>query len=230
MPFYRFEKKVAAISREELVRLYVIEKRSMREIGEITNASTTTVLAWMRKYNIPARTSWTPIEIRTIDGVEHRTCNGPSHTETTWLPLKNFGQKPNGQPRSTCRTCDSYQKNSEPLVDYTTQYAGWFESVVNRLGVMEASRRLEISQSGLRRIRKEKPTKIKRRTARKIVQLVHELNGSQEVRHKDSIRHGSYIRGREEKLPEKKGDFYKRDGDVEKISDRERKRQQRASP
>src|SRR4029077_5938657 len=154
-------------------------------------------------------------------------CNGPSHQETVWLPFKNFGFKANGQPRSTCRACDSYLKNSEPLVDFTVQYAGWFEYVVNRLGVMEAARRLNISQSGLRNIRRNNPMKIKRRTARQIVSLVHELNGSQEVRHKDSIQHGSYLRGREEKTPTIKEHYYKRDGDIEKISDRERKRRQR---
>ena len=193
MPFYRFEKIVPKVEKEELFRLYVHEKRSMREIGVICNASPTTVLAWMKKYEIPRRPSWVPIEIKTIDGVDHRICNGPSHGFQTWLPI-SFGFN-EWTTRSTCRACDSYQKNSEPLVDFTTRYAGWVESIVNRLGVMEASRRLNISQSGLRRIRKENPLKIKRRTARKIVSLVHELNGSQEVRHRDSIRHGSCIRG-----------------------------------
>jgi len=217
------------VEREELFRLYVHEQRSMREIGEIVHASPTTVHAWMKKYDIPRRPSWSEIKIKVIDGVDHRTCTGPSHQEPTWLPLKNFNKKPNGQPRSTCRTCDSYQKNSEPLVDFTVQYAGWFEHVVNRLGVMEAARRLNISQSGLRNIRRNNPLKIKRRTARQIVSLVHELNGTNEVRHKDSIRHGSYLRGREEKTPTIKGDFYKRDGDEEKNSDRERKRRQRSN-
>jgi len=220
---------IPRVEKEELFRLYVHEQRSMREIGEILHASPTTVHGWMKKYDIPRRPSWTEIKIKTIDGVDHRTCNGPSHDQPVWLPLKNFGQKANGQPRSTCRACDSYQKNSEPLVDFTVQYAGWFEHVVNRLGVMEAARRLNISQSGLRNIRRNNPLKIKRRTARRIVQLVHELNGSQEVRHRDSIRHGSYLRGREEKTPTIKEHYYKRDGDVEKISDRERKRQQRSS-
>lgn len=218
------------IEKSELFRLYIHENRSLREISEILNTSPTTIHLWMRKHEIPRRPPWSTIKIRVIDGIQCRTCTGPSHSEIAWLPLKNFGSKPNGQPRSTCRACDSFQKNSEPLVNFTVQYAGWIEHIVNRLGVMEASRRLEISQSGLRRLRKGNPLKIKRRTARKIVALTHELNGTGEVRHRDSIVHGSYIRGREEKLPEKKGDFYKRDGDEEKISDRERKRQQRANP
>ena len=66
------------VEREELFRLYVHEQRSMREIGEILHASPTTVLDWMRKYDIPRRPSWVPIKLKTIDGVDHRTCSGPS--------------------------------------------------------------------------------------------------------------------------------------------------------
>jgi hypothetical protein len=129
--------------------------------------------------------------------------------------VENFNYRDKTKPRSRCKACESHAKGSENLVKLSNLYLGNIDHIVNRLGVMEAARRLEISQASLWNIRNKRVRKLKARTARKILLLVKALNETGEVRHKKSIKHGAAMRGRPERKVKSKKDFYKTTGDLE---------------
>lgn len=84
--------------------------------------------------------------------------------------------------------------------------------LVNRLGVAEASRQIGVTQQVMWGWRNRNARHIHRRTAVKIFLALREVRAQNLVRHRDSIRHGAKARGRSEKVPRTKGDFYKRQG------------------
>src|SRR5580765_7324061 len=213
--------------RPQLLRLYVQEGKSLSEIGKKFGFSPTTVGKWLKLHNIPARPARPLFDLKKIDGKIHKLCRGPTHKEPTYVPVTKFLRRADGKPRPHCTACESHYHGSEQLVDFTSFYRGKLESIVNRLGKMEASRRLGISQAALWNLLNPKRggVKIKARTARSIIRVLQELNTSQEVRHKDSIHYGAYLRGKPEKPVTMKKHLYKVNGD-EKA---ERKRNERAA-
>ena len=65
---------------------------------------------------------------------------------------------------------------------------------------------------------------IQRRTAAKILLALKKVRDADEARHRDSIHHGAKARGKTEKVPKDKGDFYKlRSSDSEAVRSRRRR-------
>jgi hypothetical protein len=90
-----------------------------------------------------------------------------------------------------------------------------------RLGRNETCRRIGVADSFLLRLKDQR--NIQRVTAEKILIALREVRQEGIVRHRDSIRHGAYLRGRTEKVPTGYSDFYSFASDA----DNERKRQSR---
>jgi len=153
-----------------------------------------------------------------------KICRGPLHREGKPLPLDNFLKQPDGRPRSYCRACDSARKGAEQQVKFSAHYHAWLELIVNRLGPAEASRRLPLTYTQLWALRNRPPEMIRRRTARKIVTLLNELNCTEEVRHRLSIRHGASARGRPERSIELWVDYYRPHGDEQTMRKRRDRR------
>lgn len=149
-----------------------------------------------------------------------RLCTGGAHEEGgEWLPAtkKYFyvhrqGRRA-GNLYSRCRLCVNWHKLKSPgptgwvSVEKAWPYA---YELVGRLGFSEAVRRCGISPGTMRKIINKSELKVQKRTLRKIMLQVISCRRNREVRHKKSIWHGSYIRGREERRPVRNSDFYHR--------------------
>lgn len=74
----------------------------------------------------------------------------------------------------------------------------------------------------MRKIINKSELQVQKRTLRKIMLEVISCRRKREVRHKKSIWHGSYIRGREERRPVRYSDFYHkpRNQDSEEYAER----------
>lgn len=97
------------------------------------------------------------------------------------------------------------------------QLHGWVEApryqfifieLVRRLGVMEASRRIEITQRNLYNILNNRNKFIQVETIRRAILVLRVARANNEARHRDSIKHGAYLRGRQERVPHALTDFY----------------------
>lgn len=211
-----------------LYREYVTSRKGCKTLAVEFHVSPTTISHWLKIRGISARPKHSVFHFRVIAGKKHKLCRGPDHgTGGQWLPVEHFIYR-NGKIRARCRACESRAKGSENLVLLSDSYAAQVEHIVNRLGVMETSRRLEIAQASLWNIRNKRVQKLKARTARKILLLVKTLNETGEVRHKKSIKHGAKMRGRKERVPNGKNDFYKTTGDLENAQHRLARKNQAA--
>lgn len=199
--------------RDELVNLYLDQWKSFAEIGRIYNTSNSTVMRWCRLYGIPARPQHFTYQVKTLKGVPHRQCKGPLHSSPAWVPFDGFIKLPDGQPRSHCRMCEFHSRGSEPTVEFDQRYRMWVQSIIRRIGLMEAARRMGISDSTISDWQHRPPPRIKRRNARKIVILLAELRETQEVRHRKSIKHGAKLRGHEERPVIRQRDLLFSEGD-----------------
>jgi hypothetical protein len=199
--------------REVLHHLYWVKNLSLREIGERFHVSPQTALLWMRKEHIERRPSAQQLKVKKVGLTSYKLCKGPLHRAGVWVKFEDFTKRPDGMPRSQCRACESHHKGAEQQVDFRGKYQGWLDSCVNRLGIVETARRLQMTQEQIWVLRSRPPLKIRRRTARKILHLLNELNKTGEVRHKDSIRHGATQRGREERQVVYWNDYYRPHGD-----------------
>lgn len=211
------------LTAQELRTLYHTQELSLKQIGAMYDVCNQTVLAWMRKYDIPRRRSGGRTNARRVNGRVEKLCRGPSHSEPVYLPISKFRSDGKGRTYYRCRACETYASGGEPLVPMSDAYRAFLTSIINRIGKMETSRRLGISQQALWQLGRGKRKKMRRSTARSIVTLYAELKASGEVRHKDSIHHGAAMRGHKEKVPTKRKHLYRKDGDI----DTERKRASR---
>lgn len=154
-----------------------------------------------------------PIYTKEIGGKLHKLCCGPAHKRPTYIELERFttikSGKRKGYPRSRCRACETISKGAEPMLPAILVIPALQESI-NRLGVMEVSRRSGMPQPQIWQIEYGKVKKVHAKTARTIIALRDELRRTGEIRHKDSIQHGAYLRGRKEKVPTKPRDHYSR--------------------
>jgi len=200
----------------------------MKEIARHLAVSPTTVMRWLRQAGIPSRSAHPSYRFQVVNRIPYKLCKGPLHREGVWIPLDDFIYKYR-KPRSQCRDCERVQHNVSALLEYTDLYSTALTAIVNRIGIQEASRRMEISQPTVSKLFKNgKRQKIRRSTAAKILQTAKLLQESGEVIHRDSIKHGASQRGRAIKTPQTWKDFYSRTGDLEKDRDRAKKQNQRA--
>lgn len=152
-------------------------------------------------------------EYKVIDGELHKLCKGVLHRQGQFVPVTNFYRGRNSRVerfRSSCIDCEFARKGSERSVVVTQVWINWIDEIVNRVGVLEGCRRMGVSDSWYRWVRRTKPQKMHRKTARKIVKALRELRADNIVRHRDSIIHGAEQRGHQERVPTHPRHFYSR--------------------
>lgn len=146
---------------------------------------------------------------KTIRGIEHKLCTGPLHREGKFVKITDFWLRGNGRLRPQCKACEVSYLNSEPLVPMQRiRFA--LDECIFRIGKAETARRLGVKGTRISEWIRKPPNHqkfIKRRFARALITLLHELRRDEIARHRDSIRHGSAVRGRKEKTPKGKHDF-----------------------
>lgn len=164
-------------------------------------------------------------EYKVIDGVLHKLCTGPAHRDGKMVPVSNYYPRSDAKNglRNQCIDCEYVRKGAERNVKFTSQWWAWITEIVNRVGVREGMRQCGLSEAWFRWAKKNRPKTMHRSTARKILKALQELRKNEIVRHKDSIHHGAYLRGHEEKIPISRADYYKSHGDGD--TDAQRRRQ-----
>lgn len=199
-------------SRAEFYRLYWDEYKTLDEIGEMFGVSRQAIYGQMKRRGIPRR----PInhhKVRKINGEIHKLCKGPLHDEPTWVPVSKFSKiKKSGKPRSMCTACDNARKGAGTRISVTPIRTA-LDEIIRRVGRSEAARLCGVDPDTIYMISYKKTRRINRETAKKILAALAELRQGDVVRHRDSIKHGSHLRGRTEKQPVVRRDFYKPTGD-----------------
>jgi hypothetical protein len=158
-------------------------------------------------------------KLKFIDGHLHKLChgmNGKFH-HPAYRPIGDFYKDDRGKlgVRSECKSCTSLTGGHELSVRFNSQYRAWLMEIVHRVGPVEAGRRIGISHTTMRQWRFHPPDVIRRKQARKLVKALKEIRTQGTVRHRDSIHHGSYLRGRKEKIPTGNRDYYNTNSDAE---------------
>lgn len=199
--------------RAALKALYIEDEMSMLQISKKFGVGIGTVHKWIHDYGIEARQKVNGNfrgAYKEIKGIRHKRCPGPEHEGERYLPLDYFYTRSSGNPHSYCIRCEG---SDGRMVEFSVYYKGWIKSIVNRLGISETQRRLEISERTYQQWMKKPPKKIFRRNARAIVHLMRELRHTGEVRHKHSIHRGAKLRGEAEREIKKPSDLYFSNGD-----------------
>ncbi len=129
-----------------------------------------------------------------INGVWHKRCTGPAHDEPTYLPAteKYFytrkGNKRYGQFTSQCRLCCNWKGIDSPglhgLVDVSVVWH-FYNEAVNRVGLMELSRRTGLNWDGLSKVLHKEVRSVRKSNLRKVMlELIsmrrkneHSING-----------------------------------------------------
>jgi len=133
------------------------------------------------------------------DGKSFKICTGPTHHEPTLLPVEEFHVRRSkgreGELISRCKTCVNFRKLKNPGTNH-----GWipidkqiFEHVqemVNRVGIVHASRLSEINENTLRSILNEETERIQKRTYARILSTIRLQRENGMLYHKKDIRAG----------------------------------------
>ena len=147
---------------------------------------------------------------KTINDELHYLCTGPAHGEPTWLPATEEYFNQDRSPRAygfsyRCRLCANWSKLKGPsrgvsgLVPADAARPFTVE-LVNRIGMMEASRRTGLAPDVLRRvINNGRERKVEKLTLRKVMLTLIDVREKGEVRHPASIAHGAAARGKTER-------------------------------
>jgi hypothetical protein len=147
---------------------------------------------------------------RTINEQVHYLCTGPAHDEPTWLPATERFFYRDRSLRAygfsyRCRLCANWSRLKGPsrgvsgLVSADSARPFTVE-LVNRIGMMEASRRTGLAPDVLRRvINTGRRRKVEKLTLRKIMLTLIDVREHGEVRHPASIAHGAAARGKTER-------------------------------
>lgn len=210
-----------------LKALYEETPLNAHDIASFYGVSATTVRAWLDQCGIPRTRNGKTHVIRKknfkrrklIDGIPHKLCNGLSHDKPTWVPFKDFYR--NSQPghsadgiKGTCKVCDALRVGHPPMVPFAKVEFAVME-LVHRLGINETARQIPLGTSTVWKYRNKKPKFIHRATAERILNALHSTRVNGVIRHADSIHHGASARGKPEKIPSRKRDFYNQKSDVE---------------
>lgn len=143
-----------------------------------------------------------------------KICRGPYHRKGKLLPLSEFDRRiyPSGKVgwHSYCRSCVHYKKHKDkqPNHGFVPLSLVWwiFAELIVRLGQAETARRAGIHPSTLGRMKEGIRRYVQKRTLAKVITVLRESRRAGEFRHRDSILHGAYLRGREERKVEGKKD------------------------
>lgn len=143
---------------------------------------------------------------------ETKVCRGPSHPHGVVLPLtteywyhykrgSRGGSKRGESPWSyMCRACYRhryYQRRGEnkgwTLLSPRARWA--VHELVGRLGMMEACRRAELSNTTVRKMIDDRGTRrFHRESVLKVLLALREARQGGEMRHRDSVRYGATVR------------------------------------
>lgn len=201
----------------DLEGLYLGQLWSITQVAKHYKVSAGTVHRWMHDLGIQTRPQGTNARMKFIGGRWLRQCQGVLHPEGIWLEVDKFHHfKKHGRitVRMTCKQCDDKVGKFNPFVPFNTKHKAWLESIVNRIGIMETCRRLDIHDKTLRTWRGRTPPKrIRRQHMLALVTQMRTLRVTGEVRHRDSIIRGAYLRGDKEKVPTRRQQFYRPHGD-----------------
>lgn len=210
--------------REELYDEYVNQEKSFSQLSHKYGVAISTLSKWCRIYEIPTRIQQ-KAQIKKIGGVDHRQCWGPDHNGA-WVPMSKFHKNPGKAlgTRPRCAACSGTPQQ----VNFTPTYQAWLKSIVNRIGLAEAHRRLGVSERTIRTwMGKERtrqiPATIRRKHAIEIAKLLAQLKLTQEVRHRKSIKRGATKRGEAEREITSPKDYYKPHGDLDTEQARRRR-------
>lgn len=171
-------------------------------------------------------------EVKYIKGDKHRLCSGPAHDEPVWLPetekyfYKHKTGRRMGKFTNRCRLCVNWNKLKSPGESGTvpvSEVQSYFIEGVRRVGMMEFCRRTGLTQTTMRDVTLGRQMRVQKRTVRKVMLEVISIRRKGEVRHKDSIRAGARLRGRNEKEVKSKRDLYQPEGDKEMERGRRRR-------
>lgn len=145
-----------------------------------------------------------------------KICRGPYHREGKALPVTAFSLRkyPSGKisRHSWCIHCCLYRKhkNKQPNHGYLPVERVWwiFDELIRRVGHMEAARRINMSPTALRVIKTRGRKHVQKFTVTRAVLALRDARQKREFRHRDSISHGAYLRGRRERQPQQKEEQY----------------------
>lgn len=146
--------------------------------------------------------------------MKRRICRGPYHRGGELLPISEFDRRIYRSGRvgwqSWCRSCVHYKKHKkkQPNHGFVPFSRVWwiFEEMIGRLGHMEAARRTDIHPDTLGRMKKGIRSYVQKRTVAKAIAVLREIRRAGEFRHRDSISHGAYLRGRKERVVKREKD------------------------
>lgn len=172
---------------------------------------------------------------KTIDGVQHKLCNGPLHaSEGAWLPLRAFWTFKSGpragKPVSRCAACSRVDRGRDPnsgLVPVGPVYFIFYE-IQARIGKAEACRRLGMSHNLWSRLENRVYERMEKQSVRNAIILLRELRANNEVRHRRSIKSGATMRGKEERKPTHRSHYYSQVDDHKAEIKRKRNSQPKA--
>ncbi len=143
-----------------------------------------------------------------------------------YIPLDKFWILKNGKraglPMSRCADCLRAERYGEKLSGYIPlrRVHFIFHEMEHRVGRAEAMRRLGVSQNFYIRLDQKENKSIQKAVVKKGMEILREMRAINEVRHKDSIHHGSELRGHKVREVVTRRDYYKSHGD----DDTERRR------
>lgn len=148
------------------------------------------------------------MKLRQVDGVFYKYCPGSTHDGGTWVPVSRFWKRRNGLPRPQCMTCETVMRGSEHMVP-VSRILPFLRELITRLGKAETARRLGSTQHWIWKVINGKQKSVQRQTARNLISTLHEVRSAGEVRHRASIMHGAAQRGKNERVPRRRDEFYK---------------------
>jgi hypothetical protein len=114
-----------------------------------------------------------------IDGVWHKRCTGPAHDEPTFLPAtdkyylrRKTDVARKGQFLSQCRLCTNWKtiqsSGTSGLVEVSV-VRHFYDEAVNRVGLLELSRRTGLSADGLALVLTGKVKHVRKANLRKVM-------------------------------------------------------------
>lgn len=168
-----------------------------------------------------------------------KKCRCPLHWgengEGTWLPVSEFriyrSGKRKGQLLAWCLlgTAAKRNKRFDGQTGYVPTHRVYFavRELVAKIGKAETVRRTEIDWDTLKALLDQEYEHCQKRVAAAIFRALYDVREKGEVRHRDSIIHGAAVRGRLEKVPKTRDDFYDKASEHEQELDRARHRRGR---
>lgn len=141
------------------------------------------------------------------DDLTKKVCKCPLHNGEL-VPVGEFGAYKSGPRKgllySTCTRGKKIEKGLDPNLSGLVHFSSIrfvFEELSYRLGKVETCRQLGLSHTFWHRHKNGNSPRLHKKTAAAAIALLMELREADFARHKDSIKHGAKLRGRQEKIP-----------------------------